>query len=86
MAGRAIRDLLRRIRATPKLKGLNPAERRKTVESAFALRPGAEVKGRSFILVDDVMTTGATAEACARLLRRGGARSVDLIAFARVLR
>ncbi|UUR08784.1 ComF family protein [Sphingomonas glaciei] len=79
-------DLLRRVRATPKLKGLNPAERRKTVENAFALRPGAEVKGRSFVLVDDVMTTGATAEACARLLRRRGARSVDLIAFARVLK
>ena len=79
-------DLLRRTRATPKLKGLNPAQRRKTVENAFALRAGADVRGRSFILVDDVMTTGATAEACARLLRREGAASVELLAFARVLR
>jgi predicted amidophosphoribosyltransferase len=85
--GRALDpDLLRRTRATPKLKGLNPSQRRKTVEHAFALREGAEVKGRSFILVDDVMTTGATAEACARVLCGGGARSVELIAFARVLR
>ena len=79
-------DLLRRSRATPRLKGLNPAQRRKTVAHAFALRPGAEVKERAFILVDDVMTTGATAEACAGLLRKHGARSVELLAFARVLR
>jgi predicted amidophosphoribosyltransferase len=56
------------------------------VDRAFALRPGADVKGRSFILVDDVITTGATAEACARTLRRAAAAHVDLIAFARVLR
>ncbi|WP_344710287.1 ComF family protein [Sphingomonas humi] len=79
-------DLLRRTVATPKLKGLNPSQRRKTVERAFALRPGAVIKGRSFILIDDVMTTGATAEACARVLRTAGAAKVELLAFARVLR
>lgn len=79
-------DLLRRVRATPRLKGLNPSQRRRTVDKAFALRPGAVIKGRNFILVDDVMTTGATAEACARALRRGGARKVELLAFARVVR
>lgn len=79
-------DLLRRVRATPKLKGLDPRQRRRTVADAFALRPGAEVKGRAFILIDDVMTTGATAEASARTLRRAGAARVELLAFARVLR
>jgi ComF family protein len=79
-------DLLCRIRSTPRLKGLNPSQRRRTVERAFALRPGAEVEGRSFILVDDVITTGATADACAKVLKRAGARNVALIAFARVLR
>lgn len=78
--------LLRRTRATARLKGMNPAQRRKTVDKAFALRPGAVVKGRSFILIDDVLTTGATAEACARVLRRAGASHIDLLAFARVLR
>lgn len=78
-------DLLRRIRATPRLKGLNPSQRRRTVERAFSLRPGAKVGGRSFILVDDVITTGATAEACAKVLCSAGASSVDLIAFARVI-
>lgn len=77
-------DLLRRTRATPRLKGLNPAQRRKTVEGVFAVKPGADVKGRSFILIDDVVTTGATGEACAWALRKAGAHSVDLLAFARV--
>ena len=79
-------DLLRRTHATPRLKGLNPSQRRRTVGNAFAVRSGAAVDGRDFILVDDVMTTGATADACARVLRRGGARSVELLAFARVMR
>ncbi len=77
-------DLLVRTRSTPRLKGLNPAERRKAVSGVFAVRAGADVKGRSFILVDDVITTGATAEACARALRRAGAEQVELLAFARV--
>lgn len=79
-------DLLRRTRATQKLKGLNPSQRRRTVDRAFEVRADATVKGRAFILIDDVMTTGATAEACARTLRKAGARSVELLAFARVLR
>jgi len=79
-------DLLRRTRATRRLKGLNPAERRDTVRNAFGVRPGAPVKGRDIILVDDVITTGATADACARALRKAGARQVELLAWARVLR
>lgn len=78
-------DLLRRQRATPKLKGMNPKERRQTVEGAFTLRAGAAIKGRDVILVDDILTTGATAEACAKTLRKAGAARVELIAFARVL-
>ena len=78
--------LLQRVKRTPKLKGMSPAERRRAVSGAFALRSGQEVKGRSIILVDDVYTTGSTAEACARLLKRKGAASVDLLAWARVVR
>ena len=78
--------LLQRTRRTPKLKGLNPSERRKLVNGAFGLRDGKSVKGKHVILVDDVFTTGATAEACARMLKRKGAARVELIAWARVLR
>ena len=78
--------LLRRVRGTPKLKGMSPRERRKTVKGAFELRRPFSVQGKDIILVDDVMTTGSTAEECARLLKREGARSVELIAWARVVR
>ena len=86
-AGRPVAvDLLRRKRATPKLKGMSVSERRKAVNGAFALRDGQSVKGRAIILVDDVFTTGSTASACAKLLKRHGAASVELIAWARVIR
>ena len=78
--------LLRRTRATPPLEGMSFAERRRTVAGAFALRPGASLAGRTVILVDDILTTGSTANACARTLRRGGAARVELISWARVVR
>lgn len=78
--------LLRRVKRTPKLKGMSPSERRRAVSGAFAVRAGKEVKGRQIILVDDVYTTGSTAEACARLLKRKGAARVELLAWARVVR
>ena len=45
-----------------------------------------EIKGRSLLLIDDVLTTGATLSACARVLRRAGARRVDALVLARVVR
>lgn len=79
-------ELLRRVKRTPKLKGMSPSERRRAVSGAFELRAGREVKGRTLVLVDDVFTTGSTAEACARLLKRKGAARVELLAWARVVR
>ena len=85
---RLIPDLLRRRRWTGSQAGLRARERRRNVREAFELPPrwAAEVAGKVVLLVDDVLTTGATAEACAGVLQRGGARHVDVLTLARVVR
>jgi ComF family protein len=78
-------DALLRVRPTPPLKGLNIRQRRRTVAGAFKVNPKAELRGRTVVLIDDVLTTGSTANACARALKRAGAARVDLISWARVV-
>lgn len=80
-------DVLVRVRATPSQGGLSRNERYRNVRGAFTARPSrrALVEGRKVLLVDDVMTTGATVEACARALRKAGARRVDVLTLARVV-
>jgi ComF family protein len=79
--------VLKRARATPQQVGLNKAERAVNVQGAFkvAASERAEIAGKRLVLVDDVLTSGATAEACARALLRGGAAHVDVLVFARVV-
>ena len=79
-------DMLVRRRNTRSQARLDPPARRRNVQGAFALRPAADVDGRRVLLIDDVLTTGATVEACARSLRRGGAAAVDVLTLARVVR
>ena len=78
--------LLKRVKRTPALKGMSLTQRRKTVAGAFRVDPAAELHGRTVVLIDDVLTTGSTANACARVLKRAGAGRVELVSWARVVR
>jgi ComF family protein len=81
----ACADALVRRRDTRPQAGLTAAARRKNVRDAFAVRRRASVAGRVVTLVDDVVTTGATAMACARVLTAAGAKEVRLLSVARVV-
>lgn len=74
---------LRRVRNTPSQAGLSSTARRENVRGAFNVPAGAPVSGRSVLLVDDVMTTSATADEAARALRRAGAAHVCVAVLAR---
>jgi ComF family protein len=87
-----VRNALRRTRYTESQAGLTSAKRRENVSGAFQgarravffpPKNGKALDGLSVLLIDDVMTTGATAASCARALKRGGARQVTLLTLAR---
>jgi ComF family protein len=79
-------DLLLRQRPTRAQVGLDLAERRRNVRGAFSVGAGTVglIAGKTLVLVDDVRTTGATAEACAMALKRAGAAKVSMLTFALV--
>jgi ComF family protein len=78
--------VLTRVRATSQV-GLTAKQRKRNVAGAFKLDPAGKdrIKGKRVIVVDDVITTGATVEACAKTLKRGGAVHVDVLALARAV-
>jgi ComF family protein len=76
-------SILVRTRETASQTGLTRHQRRANVRGAFAVVKAAKVKGRSILIVDDVMTTGTTAGECARVLRRAGAKEVFVATVAR---
>jgi ComF family protein len=79
-------DWLVRRRRTPSQGRLGPLGRVRNVRGAFALKRGRSVKGKRLVLVDDVLTTGATVAECARVLRREGAAYVGVLTLARAVR
>lgn len=82
-----LHDVLRRARATPQQVGLARRERAANVQAAFRVIPDGKalIRGKRLVLIDDVLTSGATADACARALHRAGAVNVDVIVFACVV-
>lgn len=79
-------SVLRRSRRTETQTGLSHAQRRLNVRGAFVLRRSDSLSGKRIALVDDVITTGATAAACAAVLKSAGAEHVAVIALARARR
>lgn len=80
-------DALARVAATRNLDGKSAAERRDEVAGAFTVRRrrASLLEGRRILLIDDVMTSGATAGACSEVLLAAGAGAVDVLVAARVL-
>src|SRR5262249_15888161 len=80
-------NALQRVKATVQQVGPSQTERAQNVQGAFRVPAEAKavVKGKRLIVVDDVMTSGATAESCDRVLLRAGALTVDVLVFARVV-
>jgi ComF family protein len=76
---------LLRVKATQSQVGLSRPQRAENVQGAFQVADGAPVRGRNVVLVDDVLTSGATANAASRVLLRAGAKRVDVLVFARVV-
>jgi ComF family protein len=80
-------ELLRRVRATEQQVGLSRSQRASNVQGAFEVSADqrSEIQGRRVVLIDDVLTSGATVDACARALLRAKAAQVDVLVFARVV-
>jgi ComF family protein len=83
LRGLRVKKIVRRVKATAPQAGLSNSKRRLNMQGAFAVRNGVDIKGLRVLLIDDVLTTGATASACAKVLKRAGAKHVAVAAVAR---
>ncbi len=82
LPGAEFSQLLRRVKDTPSFSQLGAIERRAQIRRAFRFSGDVSVKKKSVLLIDDVVTTGATTNECARILKRAGAKTVDVLAVA----
>lgn len=78
-------NLLNRVKATPPQTGLSGKERRKNLSGAFSLNNQEQVKNTNILLIDDVFTTGQTVHECAKVLRKFGAKRIEVFTLARAL-
>ncbi|PLX53179.1 MAG: hypothetical protein C0611_06545, partial [Desulfobacteraceae bacterium] len=78
-------DILVRKRWTEPQTGLGRKERLKNIKNAFGVSDSSKVKGKKILLVDDVYTTGATVNECAKVLMKAGAACVDVLTLARAM-
>lgn len=77
---------LNRIKPTPPQVGLSRTQRRKNMQGAFQVKQSAAIYDKNIVLIDDVFTTGATASACVKVLKKAGAKSVGIVTLARVVK
>lgn len=75
------KSLLKRVKNTKPQNNMDRLNRRKNIKNAFKMKKNAEVKGKDILIVDDIFTTGATINECAKVLKRAGARKVDFFAI-----
>jgi len=80
--GAKLAPILERTQNTPPQSGLHPRQRAENVRGAFRIKPGVDVKGQNYILIDDIYTTGASLNECARILKAGGAVEVTAMTLA----
>ncbi len=81
-SGLPLENIMVRLKNTQTQTRKSKVERWKNVEQAFSVYPGSKVKGRHFILVDDVFTTGSTIESCAETLIKNGAKNLSVVTLA----
>lgn len=79
-------NTLKRTRHTAVQGHMKAADRHKNVKAAFAMHPNADVKNKNIVLIDDVLTTGATVKECSKTLLSAGASQVDILTLARVVK
>ena len=84
LVGMPCSDILEKVSETPHQAGLGATKRRKNLQNAYAIKRGVRIKNKKILLIDDVLTTGATAGEIAALMKKRGAKSVYLLTLAAV--